>query len=181
MPASFTFWLAERLSTPASPSAIGTRSPTAKRRYPCHPMPILLLIRHAMTDVTGKRLIGLTPGVHLSERGRQQAEALADRLSRVPIAALYTSPLERCRETAEPLATRKGLSMEVVEGLGETDTGDWTGRSLAQLARTKAWRSVHQAPSTFRFPGGESLLECHDRVVEAVSNLVAGHPREIVA
>jgi probable phosphoglycerate mutase len=71
--------------------------------------------------------------------------------------------------------------MEVVEELGETDTGDWTGRSLAQLARTKAWRSVHQAPSTFRFPGGESLLECHDRVVEAVSNLVAGHPREIVA
>jgi probable phosphomutase (TIGR03848 family) len=144
-------------------------------------MPILLLIRHAVTDTTGKRLMGWTPGVHLSDRGREQAGALANRLSGVPVTAIYSSPLERCRETAQPLAKSKGLQVDVIRELGETDTGDWTGRPLAQLARTRAWRKVHQAPSAFRFPGGESLVECSDRVVEAVSNVLAQHPRGVVA
>ena len=144
-------------------------------------MAILLLIRHAMTDATGKRLIGWTPGIHLSEQGRRQADALAERLADVPIHALYTSPLERCRETAAPLARTKRLRPSAVKDLGETRAGDWTGKPLRQLARTKLWRTVQVAPSSFRFPGGESVVECQDRVVAATSRLVGKHDKQVVA
>jgi probable phosphoglycerate mutase len=144
-------------------------------------MTILLLIRHAHTPTAGKRLTGWAPGVHLSEEGRAQAERLAERLDGVPLAAIYSSPLERCRETAAPLATAHGLPTRVRRELIEVGYGDWTGRSIAQLARTKLWRSVQAAPSTVRFPGGESLADVQSRAVDEVRRIAEAHPDHIVA
>lgn len=144
-------------------------------------MPLLLLIRHALTDATGRSLTGWTPGVHLSERGRGQARALAERLTPVPIAAMYSSPLERCLETADPVAAQKRLSVTAADDLGEVRYGDWTGRSLAQLARTRMWKVVQSAPSNARFPNGESLLEVQERAAAAIGRIAAAHPRGVVA
>jgi probable phosphoglycerate mutase len=144
-------------------------------------MPLLLLIRHALTEATGRSLTGWTPGVHLSEQGRGQARALAERLVPVRIAAIYSSPLERCLETAEPVAAQKRLSVTRVDDLGEVRYGDWTGRTLAQLSRTRLWRTVQSAPSNARFPNGESLLEVQERAAREVGRIAATHPRGVVA
>jgi probable phosphomutase (TIGR03848 family) len=144
-------------------------------------VPLLLLVRHAVTDATGRSLTGWTPGVHLSERGRGQARALAERLAPVPIVAMYSSPLERCLETAEPLAAQKRLSVTASDDLGEVRYGDWTGRSLAQLARTRLWKTVQQTPSNARFPNGESLLEVQERAAREVQRIGRTHPRGVVA
>jgi probable phosphoglycerate mutase len=144
-------------------------------------MPLLLLIRHALTSATGRSLTGWTPGVHLSDQGRGQARALAERLTPVPIAAMYSSPLERCLETAEPVAAQKRLSVTSVDDLGEVRYGDWTGRTLAQLSRTRLWKTVQSAPSNARFPNGESLLEVQERAAREVGRIAAMHPRGVVA
>jgi probable phosphoglycerate mutase len=142
---------------------------------------ILLLIRHAHTDAAGIRLTGQSAGVHLNETGREQAAALSERLRDVPIARIYSSPLERCRETAAPLARERRLPVGIRRSLTEVDYGDWTGRSIASLRRTKLWRSVMRAPSTVRFPGGESLLEVQERAVSEIARIAESHPRETVA
>jgi probable phosphomutase (TIGR03848 family) len=144
-------------------------------------MPLLLLIRHALTDATGRSLTGWTPGVHLSDTGRGQARALAERLTPVPIAAMYSSPLERCLETAEPVAAEKRLSVTPADGLGEVRYGDWTGRTLAQLSRTRLWKVVQSTPSNARFPNGESLLEVQERAARELQRIAAAHPRGVVA
>jgi len=144
-------------------------------------MTVLFLIRHGLTEQTGKRLYGWTPGVHLSERGREQAEALAERLADVRLAAIYASPLERCRETAAPLAAATGLRVQLRRDLGEVDYGDWTNRPLSQLARTKLWRSVQQVPSQVTFPGGESFLRVQERTSRAALDIARDHPRANVA
>lgn len=139
-------------------------------------MTLLLLVRHGHTDAAGKRLTGWAPGVHLNERGREEADGLVARLEEVPIDAIYSSPLERCRETAAPLAHARGLSVRIRRGLIETGYGDWTGRTISQLRRTKLWSTVERTPSAVRFPGGESLLEVQARAVEEVSRIAADHP-----
>ncbi|HSJ51680.1 MAG TPA: MSMEG_4193 family putative phosphomutase [Actinomycetota bacterium] len=144
-------------------------------------MTVLLLIRHAHTDAAGKRLTGWARGVHLNERGRREAEGLADRLVDLPITAVYSSPLERCRETAAPLARRLGLPVITRRELIEVDYGQWTGRSIAGLRRTKLWRSVQNAPSRVRFPGGESLLEVQTRASNEMERIAFAHPQDTVA
>lgn len=144
-------------------------------------MTVLLLIRHALTDATGKKLSGWTPGVHLNGRGREQAEALAERLAPLPIAAIFSSPLERCRETAAPLAARKGLKIRKRKDLGEVRYGDWTNRSLRQLAKTSLWNTVQTNPAAARFPNGESLLECQTRVAAEAGRIADEHPDQLVA
>lgn len=139
-------------------------------------MTLLLLVRHGHTDAAGKRLTGWAPGVHLNERGREEADGLVARLEEVPIDAIYSSPLERCRETAAPLAHARRLSVHIRRGLIETGYGDWTGRTISQLRRTKLWSTVERTPSAVRFPGGESLLEVQARAVEEVSRIAADHP-----
>jgi probable phosphoglycerate mutase len=136
-------------------------------------MPLVLLIRHGLTDHTGKRLTGWTPGIHLSKAGQKQADELVARLSDVPIGAIYSSPLERCMETAKPLAAARKLRVRPAKNAGEVRYGDWTGRPLAQLARTKLWKTVQQNPSNARFPNGESLLEVQERAVAAVESIAA--------
>jgi probable phosphomutase (TIGR03848 family) len=144
-------------------------------------MPLVLLIRHGLTDHTGKRLTGWTPGIHLSKAGRAQADGLVERLAEVPVDAIYSSPLERCVETAKPLAASLKLRVRTLKDVGEVRYGDWTGKPLAQLARTKLWKTVQQNPSNARFPNGESLLEVQERAVAAVESIAAEHPKQVVA
>ena len=144
-------------------------------------MTTLVLIRHGHTDTAGKRLTGWTAGVHLNATGREQADRLVERLEGVRIDAIVSSPLERCRETAAPLAKARRLAVRVRRAWIETGYGEWTGRSISQLRRTKLWRTVMHAPSNARFPGGESLLEVQARAVGAALDVTREHPRRTVA
>jgi len=108
---------------------------------------LVLLIRHGLTDTTGKRLTGRTPGIHLNEAGIRQAEELAQRLSRSRIDVIYSSPLERCAETAQPLAGGRGLQPKWDEGLLEVDYGDWSGRPLKELAKLPLWQRLRASPA----------------------------------
>ena len=144
-------------------------------------MALLLLIRHSVTESTGKQLSGSLPGIHLSQKGQDQARLLAERLSPLRIAGIYASPLERCVETAEAIAQGRGMDVQRVPALEEVGYGRWTGRPLAQLARTKLWKRLHQAPSTITFPEGESLAEVQRRSMAALEEIVASHPRATVA
>jgi probable phosphomutase (TIGR03848 family) len=141
----------------------------------------LLLIRHATNDWVGERLAGWTPDVHLNEKGRTQAESLAQRLADVPLAALYSSPLERTMETAQPLANAHGLTVQVREALGETRFGDWTGKSLKELKDDKLWPVVQVYPGGARFPGGESMREVQTRMVVELDAIRDAHPGQTVA
>ncbi|AUG76242.1 phosphoglycerate mutase [Kitasatospora sp. MMS16-BH015] len=134
-------------------------------------MPTLLLVRHGRSTAnTAGVLAGWTPGVELDDTGRAQAGALAERLAGVPLAAAVSSPLERCRQTLEPLlAVRPELGEPAVdERLGECHYGDWTGRKLADLAEEPLWRTVQDHAAAAAFPGGESLRALSHRTVSAV-------------
>ena len=139
----------------------------------------LLVIRHGENEYTRTgRLAGWTKGVRLNETGRKQAQALAERLGKAPITAIYTSPLERALETAVPLAKAKGLRVKIREGLGEVCYGQWTGKSLKRLARTKLWRVVQQQPSAMQFPEGETLRAVQARAVEAIEEIARAHAKD---
>ncbi|NNN02395.1 MAG: phosphoglycerate mutase [Acidimicrobiaceae bacterium] len=142
----------------------------------------LLLVRHGETTTTGKVLPGRAPGLHLSERGREQAERVAQRIAELPRtpSALYVSPLERARETAAPLARTLGLKPRVTRGLLECDFGEWTGQTLGSLRRRREWALVQHSPSTFRFPGGESFVEMQTRIWTTLLDLTARHPGETI-
>ncbi len=141
----------------------------------------LLLIRHALNDWVGERLAGWTPEVHLNDEGHAQAKALVQRLAEVPLAAIYSSPLERALQTAQPLAEARGLEVEVRTALGEARYGDWTGRSLKGLKEEALWPVVQVHPSGVRFPGGESIPEVQARLVAEFAGIRDAHPGETVA
>lgn len=140
----------------------------------------IVLVRHATTAATGKRLGGWTPGVHLDEAGRAQAEATAERLAGARIAAVYSSPLERTQETARIVARPHGLRVRTRRGLGEVDYGDWTDRPLGQLRRRKLWAVIQATPSRVTFPGGESIRGAQARAVDATESLAAEHAGEVI-
>ena len=144
-------------------------------------MTTLFLIRHGLTAVTGKTLYGRTPGVRLDDRGRAQAETLADRLAPVRLTAVYSSPLDRCVETMAPLAASQRLKVVVRDGLIEMDVGAWTGRSLAQVRRTRLWKDVIHHPSQFRFPDGESFVDAQSRALAEIHMITARHPHGRIA
>jgi probable phosphoglycerate mutase len=140
-------------------------------------MTTLFLIRHAENDFMRKgRLVGWLPGVHLNERGRAQAAALVDLLARVRLQAIYSSPLERALETAEPLARARGLPVVARPDLGEIRYGRWQGRSLRSLSRQKMWSVVQHSPSLAHFPEGESFRQAQARIVAEIDALCARHP-----
>lgn len=143
----------------------------------------LFLIRHAENDWVGKRLPGWTRGLHLNERGRRQAEKLAEVLADVRFEAVYSSPLERALETAAPLARSQNLRPRVHPGLGEVRPGNWQGQPLAVLRLRKLWRLIQHSPSQARFPGGESFSEAQARLVAETDAIVARHasPKASVA
>lgn len=145
-------------------------------------MPLLLLIRHGENEYvkTGK-MAGRLPGVHLNQRGRQQAADLAEALKDVPLKAIYSSPLERAMETAEPLTAGRKLEIQLRPDLMDNDIGKWQGRSLKALSRMKKWKIVQQAPSRFTFPEGESFLQTQTRVASCLDEIAARHkPKDIV-
>ncbi len=141
---------------------------------------LVLYVRHGRTPTTGARLPGRAPGLHLSDEGRAQAEAVAGWMAGPDgpdrIAAVYASPMERTRETAAPIARALGLRVRTAHGLNECDFGKWTGRRLRDLMKLRAWATVQRQPSAFRFPGGESFAEVQARITGQVADLVARHP-----
>lgn len=145
-------------------------------------MTLLLLIRHGENEYTRTgKLAGWTKGVHLNEAGQKQAQALAERLGKAKLAAIYSSPLERAQETAKPLAKAKDLPVQISDGLGEVRYGQWQGKSLKVLARTKLWKVVQHHPATMEFPQGETLRAVQARAVDAVEQIVRRHPKAMVA
>lgn len=142
-----------------------------------------LLIRHAVNDfVKSGKLAGWTPGVHLNEEGRAQAEALGRRLAATRIDALYSSPLERTVETAQAvLAHHPHLSMNLLESIGEVRFGAWQGAELSQLSRRKRWFMVQAFPSRVQFPEGETMRGAQLRAIDAIEALTTQHPRQRVA
>ena len=137
----------------------------------------VLFVRHGQTPTTGKVLPGRAAGLHLAPAGITQAEEAARRIAVLPqIDALYVSPLERARETAAPIARAVGVRAVVERGLLECDFGDWTGAELRKLMKLPEWSTVQKAPSTFRFPNGESFTEMQTRMVSTIGRLVARHP-----
>lgn len=140
-----------------------------------------LLIRHGMTDLVDRAVAGWAPGVHLNDKGRAQAARLAERLAGAPIKAIYSSPLERARETAEPVSRKLGLDVQVVEELGEVVFGEWTGRELSELNNDPLWRRFNSLRSLMRAPGGETQLETQARMIAALERLRERHPRQTIA
>jgi probable phosphomutase (TIGR03848 family) len=145
------------------------------------PPTLVLLVRHGQTPTTGKVLPGRAAGLHLAERGQQQAEAVAQRIAGLQngsrkVTAVYASPLERTRETAAPIAKALGLRVRRNQGLIEADFGDWTGAELKKLYKLPEWRTVQRNPSGFRFPSGESFTEMQTRVCGAIGTLRLAHP-----
>ena len=146
-----------------------------------HSPTVVLLVRHGQTATTGKILPGRSAGIHLSDAGLRQAEAAAQRIGKMPsVAAVYASPLERARETAEPIARARKLRVRIEPELSEVDIGDWTGHSLARLSKRPEWQIVQRYPSGFRFPRGESFAEMQLRMTSAVGRVVARHPGETI-
>jgi probable phosphomutase (TIGR03848 family) len=129
----------------------------------------LLLVRHGLTDANvGGLLAGWTPGVHLAGKGREQAKALSERLAAVPVAAVVSSPLERCQETAAAILAGRGMDVITDERLGECRYGDWTGQELKKLVKDPMWKVVQAHPSAAVFPGGEPLRETQARAISAI-------------
>jgi probable phosphomutase (TIGR03848 family) len=143
----------------------------------------LFLIRHAQNEwVRTGKLAGWTPGVHLNDEGRKQADLLGKRLATAKLQALYSSPLERARETAQAIADHyDNLDVQIEKGIGEVDFGDWTGKRLRKLARTRLWKVVQHYPSGARFPGGESFLEVQFRLIKSIEEIASRHATGRVA
>jgi probable phosphomutase (TIGR03848 family) len=136
-------------------------------------MSTVLLLRHGLTALTGPVLAGRTPGLHLDERGETQAAAAGTRIAVLPLAAVVSSPLERCTDTAaRVLAAQQAAGREprwdLDERLVECGYGDWTGRAIKDLTRDPMWKVVQSQPSAARFPAGEALTEVSARAVAAV-------------
>ncbi len=142
---------------------------------------VVLLVRHGLTPTTGVKLPGRAPGLHLSDEGRRQAEAAAARIGKLPkVAAVYSSPITRARETALPIARTLKRALRIERDLAELDIGAWMGWSLKRAARRPEWETVQRNPSNFRFPDGESFPEMQARMTSALGKIVARHPGQIV-
>ncbi|MGY1669085.1 histidine phosphatase family protein [Geodermatophilus sp. SYSU D00710] len=134
-------------------------------------MTTVILLRHGRTTANaGGVLAGWSPGVELDETGQAQAAAVGARLAPVPLAAVVSSPLERCRQTAGAVLDGRGLELSTDDRLGEARYGDWTGRPLKELVKEPLWKVVQQHPSAAVFPGpeGEGLAQTQARAVAAV-------------
>lgn len=141
----------------------------------------VFLVRHGAHDRLGKTLCGRMDGVNLSEQGRREAEAIARRLAGEELEAVYSSPLERTRETAGPIAVAIGASVTLDEDLSEIDFGAWTGKTFEELHDDPAWRVWNQARGIARPPGGESMVEVQARLRRWLSRVRDRHPEGRIA
>jgi len=145
-------------------------------------MTTFYLIRHASNDyLIEKKIAGWLPGVHLNEKGRKEAEQMAPKLACEPIRAIYSSPLERATETAEPLARKLGLKVQLSEGLGEIKFGDWTDQSFKQLDQDPRWARWNSFRSGTQAPNGDLMIEAQIRIVREMLLLRDKHPGECIA
>jgi probable phosphomutase (TIGR03848 family) len=179
---------ADRAERASGASGVRTDRRAGGRRKPPAPT-VMLLVRHGSTATTGTELPGRASGLHLSDAGRAQAEAVATRIAalastngrkRHGVAAVYSSPLERTRETAAPIADATGRQVHVDDGLLELDIGDWTGLDLKAARKRPEWSNIQRYPSGFTFPGGESFVDMQARIVACVERLRSAHPGETV-
>jgi probable phosphomutase (TIGR03848 family) len=134
-------------------------------------MTTVILLRHGRTTAnTAGVLAGWTPGVRLDDAGLAQVQAVAQRLSAVPLAAVVSSPLERCQQTGGAVAEGRALELQTDDRFGEARYGDWTGRPIKELVKDPLWKVVQQHPSAAVFPGpeGEGLAQTQARAVAAV-------------
>lgn len=138
------------------------------------------LVRHGVTSDTAHRLTGWKEGVHLTEEGERQAEAVAERLSDVPLRAVYSSPIDRTLETAEFIARRHGLRVRKRKAIGEVRYGRWTNKPYRSLMKTKLWTIVQTYPSGARFPDGEGLWEAQNRALADIEKMRQAHPRQSI-
>ena len=132
----------------------------------------IYLLRHGHSTANAKSVLaGRDFKVSLSSTGKKQALAVQAELSGKVFAKIYSSPLPRCIQTLEPLATSLNKEIEILDGVIEMEYGDWSGKKLALLSRTKLWKSIQTRPSFVRFPNGESFLEMQNRALEAVRSI----------
>ena len=133
----------------------------------------VLFVRHATHDLIGKALAGRMAGVSLSALGRQEADRLVERIAATPVGRILCSPLQRCQETAAPVAARLGLPVETREALGEIDCGDWTGMSFEALAEDPRWHAWNDERGRTTIPGGESVHQVQARLMGLLESLSA--------
>jgi len=141
---------------------------------------MFFLVRHAAHELVDRVLCGRMAGVKLGEEGRAQARRVATRLARERIAAIHTSPLERARETAAPIAGQLDLTPEIFEAISEIDVGEWAGRDFASLQNDPRWATWNDARSVARPPGGETMLEVQARVIGHLERARGAHPHQAV-
>ena len=144
-------------------------------------MTTFYIVRHASNDCLPHTLAGRMPGVHLNETGRREAQQLVERLAHSAIDRIFSSPLERARETAEPLGKRLGVEIELAEALNEMDFGDWTGKRLAELDSLERWRRWNCFRSAEQIPHGETMLAVQSRIVTAMTGWSQRFPNETIA
>ncbi len=145
-------------------------------------MTVVLFVRHASNDyVKEGRLAGRLSGIHINAQGQREADELARRLNHVPIAAIYSSPLERAVDTARAIALCQKLDVQIRGDLGEVDCGEWTGKLIKELDKSDAWKVLQTKPSDFTMPGGESIAAMQQRMVVAIDAIVRQHPKQVVA
>src|SRR5438045_5399651 len=143
-------------------------------------MTVFHLLRHGGHGPLGRVLAGRMPGVGLTERGRAEIAAMAERLAAEPVAAVYASPLQRTRETAEIVAARLGLPIEFRDDLIELDFGEWTGATFDAIRADPRWQAWSTQRSLASIPGGESMRAVQQRIVAALLELTDRHRRETV-
>lgn len=142
-------------------------------------MATIFLVRHGQNEwVEKKRLAGWIPDIHLNKEGQKQAAALAERLAHLPLAALYSSPVARCMETASYIGRALDLEVQELEAVGEVRYGEWEGAEIETLSKEKSWYAVQHFPSRFRFPQGEALREVQARAVAALETLATQHGKK---
>ncbi len=145
-------------------------------------MTVVLFIRHASYDyVKEGRLAGRLPGIHINALGQREADELARRLNHIPIAAIYSSPLERAVDTARAIALCQKLDVQIRGDLGELDCGEWTGKLIKELDKSDGWKILQGRPSEFSMPGGESMTAMQQRMVGAIDAIVKQHPKQVIA
>jgi broad specificity phosphatase PhoE len=138
----------------------------------------ILLIRHAVTDLTGRVLYGRMPGVHISAAGAAQAQGMARAIqARYGLAEVISSPMDRALETARPLAGAQGVPISIDERLNELDFGDWMGKEFVELQELAAWKRYYKLRATTRPPCGESMMDVQSRAWGAIASAMERHPQ----
>jgi probable phosphoglycerate mutase len=143
-------------------------------------MGVFHFLRHGEHGLLGKVLAGRMPGVGMTERGRAEIASQAERLAREKIAAIYASPLQRTRETAEIVSARLSLSIEFRDDLLELDFGEWTGATFDAIRADPRWQAWSTQRSLAAIPGGESMRAVQQRVVAAMIELNERHLHDTI-